>query len=245
MRRWPAAGSTPARADWRPITWKATATSSSRSARPSTACATRTAACRSERLRALAADRRVRMFEIKLSQGAKPGKGGILPGRQGDAGNRRHPRHSGRPGFDLAQPAPGHRLGRRLARHARPHPRPHRQAGRLQMRDRRLWLDRRPVRGGRTARAGKRAGFHHHRFRRRRHRRGADAADRQCRPADPRSAADGRRHPQAARHEGAGQADRVGQIRDAGRASPGRSAPAPTSSSARAGSCSRSAASRR
>jgi len=32
------------------------------------------------RLRAIAAHERVRMFEIKLSQGAKPGKGGILPG---------------------------------------------------------------------------------------------------------------------------------------------------------------------
>jgi len=32
-----------------------------------------------ERLRALAAHEQVRMFEIKLSQGAKPGKGGILP----------------------------------------------------------------------------------------------------------------------------------------------------------------------
>ncbi len=36
--------------------------------------------CLSEqRLKALASDRRIRMFEIKLSQGAKPGKGGILP----------------------------------------------------------------------------------------------------------------------------------------------------------------------
>jgi len=33
-----------------------------------------------ERLKALAADQRIKMFEIKLSQGAKPGKGGILPG---------------------------------------------------------------------------------------------------------------------------------------------------------------------
>ncbi len=33
-----------------------------------------------DRLRAVAAEERVRMFEIKLSQGAKPGKGGILPG---------------------------------------------------------------------------------------------------------------------------------------------------------------------
>lgn len=33
-----------------------------------------------ERLRELAAIEQIRMFEIKLSQGAKPGKGGILPG---------------------------------------------------------------------------------------------------------------------------------------------------------------------
>lgn len=33
-----------------------------------------------ERLRAIAARDNIRMFEIKLSQGAKPGKGGILPG---------------------------------------------------------------------------------------------------------------------------------------------------------------------
>ncbi|PKM22348.1 MAG: FMN-binding glutamate synthase family protein [Gammaproteobacteria bacterium HGW-Gammaproteobacteria-14] len=33
-----------------------------------------------EHLRAMAAHQQVKMFEIKLSQGAKPGKGGILPG---------------------------------------------------------------------------------------------------------------------------------------------------------------------
>jgi len=33
-----------------------------------------------ERLKSVASNERVRMFEIKLSQGAKPGKGGILPG---------------------------------------------------------------------------------------------------------------------------------------------------------------------
>jgi len=33
-----------------------------------------------EKLKALAAHEQVRMFEIKLAQGAKPGKGGILPG---------------------------------------------------------------------------------------------------------------------------------------------------------------------
>ena len=35
-----------------------------------------------ERLREVAAHEQVRMFEIKLSQGAKPGKGGILPGKK-------------------------------------------------------------------------------------------------------------------------------------------------------------------
>ncbi len=35
-----------------------------------------------QRLQQLAANSRVRMFEIKLSQGAKPGKGGILPGNK-------------------------------------------------------------------------------------------------------------------------------------------------------------------
>ena len=35
-----------------------------------------------ERLRDIAAHEQVRMFEIKLSQGAKPGKGGILPGEK-------------------------------------------------------------------------------------------------------------------------------------------------------------------
>jgi len=33
-----------------------------------------------DRLKSIAGDPRVKMFEIKLSQGAKPGKGGILPG---------------------------------------------------------------------------------------------------------------------------------------------------------------------
>lgn len=35
-----------------------------------------------EKLRSVAAHEQVRMFEIKLSQGAKPGKGGILPGEK-------------------------------------------------------------------------------------------------------------------------------------------------------------------
>jgi glutamate synthase domain-containing protein 2 len=35
-----------------------------------------------DKLRAIAAHEQVRMFEIKMSQGAKPGKGGILPGNK-------------------------------------------------------------------------------------------------------------------------------------------------------------------
>ncbi|GAM72375.1 ferredoxin-dependent glutamate synthase [Vibrio sp. JCM 19236] len=35
-----------------------------------------------EKLKEVAAHEQVRMFEIKMSQGAKPGKGGILPGRK-------------------------------------------------------------------------------------------------------------------------------------------------------------------
>ena len=37
-----------------------------------------------EKLREMAANPRVRMFELKLAQGAKPGKGGILPGAKVD-----------------------------------------------------------------------------------------------------------------------------------------------------------------
>ncbi|HLF22886.1 MAG TPA: FMN-binding glutamate synthase family protein, partial [Burkholderiales bacterium] len=35
-----------------------------------------------DRLRAIAAPEQIKMFELKLSQGAKPGKGGILPGKK-------------------------------------------------------------------------------------------------------------------------------------------------------------------
>ncbi|GMV63205.1 MAG: FMN-binding glutamate synthase family protein [Parvibaculum sp.] len=43
-------------------------------------CRDETGALSDDKLRALAAIEQIRMFEIKLSQGAKPGKGGILPG---------------------------------------------------------------------------------------------------------------------------------------------------------------------
>ncbi len=38
-----------------------------------------------DKLREIAAHEQVRMFEIKMSQGAKPGKGGILPGNKVNA----------------------------------------------------------------------------------------------------------------------------------------------------------------
>lgn len=43
-------------------------------------CRDATGTLSDDKLRALAAIEQIRMFEIKLSQGAKPGKGGILPG---------------------------------------------------------------------------------------------------------------------------------------------------------------------
>ncbi len=49
-----------------------------------------------DKLREIAAHEKVRMFEIKLSQGAKPGKGGILPGGKSHAGDRHHKGYSAR-----------------------------------------------------------------------------------------------------------------------------------------------------
>ena len=47
-----------------------------------------------DRLREIAAYPQVKMFEVKLAQGAKPGKGGILPANKVTAGDRGNPRHS-------------------------------------------------------------------------------------------------------------------------------------------------------
>ena len=55
-----------------------------------------------ERLRAVAAHEQVRMFELKLSQGAKPGKGGILPGGEGH--RRRLPPSAASAGHDSISP---------------------------------------------------------------------------------------------------------------------------------------------
>ena len=71
------------------------------------------------RLKDLVASAPVRAIEIKLSQGAKPGLGGMLPGRQGQRRDRRDPRHRAGRGLRLAEPAPGvlrRRLDARLRR---------------------------------------------------------------------------------------------------------------------------------
>ena len=60
-----------------------------------------------DKLRRIAEHEQVRMFEIKLSQGAKPGKGGILPARQGHRGDRRDPGDPRRPGKPVAEPTCG------------------------------------------------------------------------------------------------------------------------------------------
>ena len=57
-----------------------------------------------EKLREVAAHDEVKMFELKLSQGAKPGKGGILPGRQGHRGDREYSGHQRRPGRHQPEP---------------------------------------------------------------------------------------------------------------------------------------------
>ncbi len=55
-----------------------------------------------DRLRDLVAGAPVRALEVKLSQGAKPGLGGVLPGGEGVARDRRGPRGAG--GRGLRQP---------------------------------------------------------------------------------------------------------------------------------------------
>ena len=91
------------------------------------------------RLRDLCAGAPVRAIEIKLSQGAKPGLGGMLPGGEGDPGDRRDPGHPA--GRRLRVPQPAHRLPRRrldarLRRAARHRDRP---AGRDQVGRRARW----------------------------------------------------------------------------------------------------------
>ncbi|MBK8891305.1 MAG: hypothetical protein IPN75_13560 [Dechloromonas sp.] len=63
----------------------------------------------------MAAHENVRAFEIKLSQGAKPGKGGVLPAAS-HRGNRPHPRHFFGKDFAVTQSPSGNRQHGRTAR---------------------------------------------------------------------------------------------------------------------------------
>jgi glutamate synthase domain-containing protein 2 len=76
-----------------------------------------------DKLREVAAHDQVRMFELKLSQGAKPGKGGILPGGKVTEeiaqirGDRSDPRYPCRQGLNQPQPSPGYQFDRRTSRY--------------------------------------------------------------------------------------------------------------------------------
>ena len=107
--KWPGAGSIPARAGCLRSISRAVATSSSRSAPRNTVCATEDGGLSDEKLREIAAHDQVKMFEIKLSQGAKPGKGGILPAEKVTAEIAQIRGIPRRPGVDLAEPASGDR----------------------------------------------------------------------------------------------------------------------------------------
>ena len=72
-----------------PITARTAATSSGRSAPAISAAARADGGFDADQFAAAAADPQVKMIEIKLSQGAKPGHGGVLPAAEGDAGDRR------------------------------------------------------------------------------------------------------------------------------------------------------------
>ncbi len=70
---------TPARAASAPIIARTAATSSGRSAPAISAAATATASFNPEEFARVAADDQIKMVELKISQGAKPGHGGVLP----------------------------------------------------------------------------------------------------------------------------------------------------------------------
>ena len=108
-----------------------------------------------ERLRERVAEAPVRAIEIKLSQGAKPGLGGLLPAAKITAEIAAHPRHPDRP--RLRQPGRAHRVlrRRRAARLHRADRRRDRPAGRHQVRGRRpRLLARRSPSGWRRPAAG-------------------------------------------------------------------------------------------
>ena len=168
-----------------------------------------------DRLRELAALPQVKMFEIKLSQGAKPGKGGILPGVKVTA--------------EIAA-IRGIPIGEDLISPNR-HPEINSNDDLLEFIDRVKAITRKPV-GVKAVlgaygwlddlmakypRARRGARFFHPGFRRWRHRRRAYGADGQCRPFHSGIAAARARHHQEARPWRAHPDHCVGQAHDAGR----------------------------
>ena len=114
--------------------------------------------------RAFARGRRARAGEDVRDQAVsrrQAGQGRHPSRREGDRRGRRHPAHRCRAGLHQSQPAPGDQLGIGPSRHDRPRAAGDGQANRLQDGDRRLRLDRRPVRRDPSPRHRVRAGFHH------------------------------------------------------------------------------------
>ena len=70
-------------------------------------CRTRDGAFDPEKFAAIAASDTIKMIEVKLSQGAKPGHGGVLPGAKVTAEIAAHSRHSGRRGLRVTGDAFG------------------------------------------------------------------------------------------------------------------------------------------
>ncbi len=186
----------------------------------------------------------VKMIELKLSQGAKPGHGGVLPAAEGHRRNRGDARRCDGRGLHFAGAAFDVRHARRFAAFHRALARVvRRQADRLQARAR-------PSVGMVRHRQGDDddrhpAGFHRRRRQGRRHRRGAARIHRSCRRAAARRADD------RAQHAGRAQLARSHlHRRRAARSSPRStsracSRSAPTGATRRAVSCSRSAVSSR
>ncbi len=134
-----------------------------------------------ERLRERLAEAPVRAIEIKLSQGAKPGLGGLLPAPKVTEEIAAHPRRAGVP--RLREPVVAHRVRRRRRadRVRRARGRRHRPAGRGQVGGRRHRLLERAGRA--DGRDRRRPGLRDHRRRRGRHRRRAAGVQRPRRAA--------------------------------------------------------------
>ena len=85
-----------------------------------------------EKAAAILALPQVKMVEIKLAQGAKPGKGGVLPEGEDHEGDRGDPRHSDGRGLPFPKPLRGVRRCAIAPRFRRAGPQTHGQTHRPQ-----------------------------------------------------------------------------------------------------------------